>query len=76
MKYLITVTSNEFIRVHTERLTVRVATEALTGTFSKTIDYMMGTCVICNRSIAVCGQQIPKNVHFMIIMMFYDHSQQ
>ena len=69
MKCLIIVTSNEFIRVHVEGLTVRAATEASNGTFSKTIDYMTGTCVMGNRSIAVCGQQIPENVHFMIIMM-------
>ena len=24
-----------------------------------------------NRSIAVCPQQIPENVHFMIIMLLY-----
>ena len=40
MKCLIIVTSNEFIRVHIERLTVRAATEASTGSYSKTIEYM------------------------------------
>ena len=35
MKCLIIVTSNEFIRVHIERLTVRPATEASAGPYSK-----------------------------------------